>query len=88
VARYVSFQGMHIVSQELLLAEVNQLMLQAFGRTPLISISPKKTWEGAFAGLVGCISITILLSKSLSWPQSLVRYSNPIEFLESIMSLF
>ncbi|AEE80089.1 Phosphatidate cytidylyltransferase 5 [Arabidopsis thaliana] len=45
---------------------------KAFGRTPLISISPKKTWEGAFAGLVGCISITILLSKSLSWPQSLV----------------
>ncbi|XP_010469160.1 PREDICTED: phosphatidate cytidylyltransferase 5, chloroplastic-like [Camelina sativa] len=45
---------------------------KAFGKTPLISISPKKTWEGALAGLVGCISITILLSKSLSWPQSLV----------------
>ncbi|EOA24173.1 hypothetical protein CARUB_v10017406mg [Capsella rubella] len=45
---------------------------KAFGKTPLISISPKKTWEGAVAGLVGCISITILLSKSLSWPQPLV----------------
>ncbi|KAL1219231.1 Phosphatidate cytidylyltransferase 5 [Cardamine amara subsp. amara] len=45
---------------------------KAFGKTPLISISPKKTWEGAFAGLVGCIVITILLSKSLSWPHSLV----------------
>ncbi|KAG7566274.1 hypothetical protein ISN44_As10g028600 [Arabidopsis suecica] len=45
---------------------------KAFGKTPLISISPKKTWEGALAGLVGCITITILLSKSLSWPQSLV----------------
>ncbi|KFK35265.1 hypothetical protein AALP_AA5G262800 [Arabis alpina] len=44
---------------------------KAFGKTPLISISPKKTWEGALAGLVGCILITILLSKSLSWPQSL-----------------
>uniref|UniRef100_A0A1J3E0D7 Phosphatidate cytidylyltransferase n=1 Tax=Noccaea caerulescens TaxID=107243 RepID=A0A1J3E0D7_NOCCA len=44
---------------------------KAFGRTPLTSISPKKTWEGTFAGLVGCIAITILLSKSLSWPQSL-----------------
>ncbi|CAE6077120.1 unnamed protein product [Arabidopsis arenosa] len=43
---------------------------KAFGKTPLISISPKKTWEGALAGLVGCITITILLSKSLSWPQS------------------
>lgn len=47
--------------------------LQAFGRTPLTSISPKKTWEGTFAGLVGCIVITLLLSKSLSWPQSLFR---------------
>ncbi|CAA7050682.1 unnamed protein product [Microthlaspi erraticum] len=44
---------------------------KAFGRTPLTSISPKKTWEGTFTGLVGCIAITILLSKSLSWPQSL-----------------
>ncbi|KAG2332108.1 hypothetical protein Bca52824_003288 [Brassica carinata] len=44
---------------------------KAFGRTPLTSISPKKTWEGTYAGLVGCIVITILLSKSLSWPQSL-----------------
>ncbi|ESQ44017.1 hypothetical protein EUTSA_v10006014mg [Eutrema salsugineum] len=44
---------------------------KAFGKTPLISVSPKKTWEGAVAGLVGCITITILLSKSLSWPQSL-----------------
>ena len=47
--------------------------LQAFGRTPLTSISPKKTWEGTFAGFVGCIVITILLSNSLSWPRSLFR---------------
>ncbi|KAJ4896281.1 hypothetical protein Rs2_23075 [Raphanus sativus] len=45
---------------------------KAFGKTPLISISPKKTWEGAVAGLVGCITVTVLLSKSLSWPQPLV----------------
>ncbi|CAG7866077.1 unnamed protein product [Brassica rapa] len=45
---------------------------KAFGKTPLISISPKKTWEGAVAGLVGCITITVFLSKSLSWPQPLV----------------
>uniref|UniRef100_A0A1J3IE23 Phosphatidate cytidylyltransferase n=1 Tax=Noccaea caerulescens TaxID=107243 RepID=A0A1J3IE23_NOCCA len=45
---------------------------KAFGKTPLTSISPKKTWEGALAGLVGCIAITVLLSKSFSWPQSLV----------------
>ncbi|KAG2258757.1 hypothetical protein Bca52824_078051 [Brassica carinata] len=45
---------------------------KAFGKTPLISISPKKTWEGAVAGLVGCITVTVLLSKSLSWPQPIV----------------
>lgn len=55
--------------------------MQAFGRTPLTSISPKKTWEGTFAGLVGCIAITILLSKSLSWPQSLFRYSRDFDLL-------
>jgi len=49
-------------------------MLQTFGRTPLTSISPKKTWEGTIVGLVGCIAITIVLSKYLSWPQSLFRY--------------
>ncbi|KAL1190611.1 Phosphatidate cytidylyltransferase 4 [Cardamine amara subsp. amara] len=44
---------------------------KAFGRTPLTSISPKKTWEGTFTGFVGCIGMTVLLSKSLCWPQSL-----------------
>ncbi|XP_020113239.1 phosphatidate cytidylyltransferase 4, chloroplastic-like [Ananas comosus] len=45
---------------------------RAFGRTPLTNISPKKTLEGAFAGLTGCIIITVLLSKILSWPTSLI----------------
>nr|CAD1831160.1 unnamed protein product [Ananas comosus var. bracteatus] len=44
----------------------------AFGRTPLTNISPKKTLEGALAGLTGCIIITVLLSKILSWPTSLI----------------
>ncbi|KAL4562838.1 hypothetical protein LXL04_026869 [Taraxacum kok-saghyz] len=43
---------------------------KAFGRTPLTSISPKKTWEGALAGLTGCIATCVLLSKLLSWPTS------------------
>lgn len=49
--------------------------IQAFGRTPLTNISPKKTLEGAFAGLSGCILITLILSKILCWPTSLLRYS-------------
>lgn len=45
---------------------------KAFGRTPLTSISPKKTWEGAIAGLTGCIATTVLLSKIFSWPTSIL----------------
>ncbi|KFK37308.1 hypothetical protein AALP_AA4G240300 [Arabis alpina] len=60
---------------------------KTFGRTPLTSISPKKTWEGTFTGLVGCIAITILLSKSLSWPQSLFS-SIAFGFLNFFGSVF
>ncbi|KAM0027319.1 hypothetical protein Hdeb2414_s0020g00568071 [Helianthus debilis subsp. tardiflorus] len=45
----------------------------AFGRTPLTSISPKKTWEGAIAGLTGCIVTSVLFSKVFSWPTSMLR---------------
>ncbi|KAK6920308.1 hypothetical protein RJ641_016212 [Dillenia turbinata] len=44
---------------------------KAFGRTPLTQISPKKTWEGAFAGLIGCIATCVVLSRILCWPKSL-----------------
>ncbi|XP_020530065.1 phosphatidate cytidylyltransferase 4, chloroplastic isoform X4 [Amborella trichopoda] len=43
-----------------------------FGRTPLTNISPKKTLEGAFAGLSGCVATTIILSRILCWPTSLL----------------
>uniref|UniRef100_A0A061S1F2 Phosphatidate cytidylyltransferase n=1 Tax=Tetraselmis sp. GSL018 TaxID=582737 RepID=A0A061S1F2_9CHLO len=33
-----------------------------FGRTPLIKLSPKKTWEGFVGGLVGTVAAAILLS--------------------------
>lgn len=48
--------------------------MQAFGRTPLTAISPKKTWEGVAAGLGGCIATSVLLSRILSWPPSFLRY--------------
>ncbi|KAL9302855.1 Phosphatidate cytidylyltransferase 4 [Arabidopsis thaliana] len=60
---------------------------KTFGRTPLTSISPKKTWEGTIVGLVGCIAITILLSKYLSWPQSLFS-SVAFGFLNFFGSVF
>ncbi|XP_019188998.1 PREDICTED: phosphatidate cytidylyltransferase 4, chloroplastic [Ipomoea nil] len=45
---------------------------KVFGRTPLTDISPKKTWEGALAGIGGCIATTVVLSKLLSWPRSML----------------
>ncbi|XP_048132083.1 phosphatidate cytidylyltransferase 5, chloroplastic-like isoform X2 [Rhodamnia argentea] len=46
---------------------------KAFGRTPLTSISPKKTWEGTVVGLGGCIATSVILSKIFCWPSSLLR---------------
>lgn len=60
---------------------------KAFGRTPLINVSPKKTWEGAIFGLSGCIAITIILSKLLCWPRSLLSMI-AFGFLNFFGSLF
>ncbi|KAG0459018.1 hypothetical protein HPP92_022146 [Vanilla planifolia] len=48
---------------------------RVFGRTPLTRISPKKTFEGAFAGFAGCVLIAICLSRILCWPSSLLSAS-------------
>ncbi|CAA3021142.1 phosphatidate cytidylyltransferase 4, chloroplastic-like [Olea europaea subsp. europaea] len=45
---------------------------KAFARTPLTCISPKRTWEGALAGLGGCISTSLVLAKTLGWPTSVL----------------
>jgi phosphatidate cytidylyltransferase len=58
-----------------------------FGRTPLTSISPKKTWEGAIAGLCGCIATSLLLSKLFSWP-SFIFSAIPFGILNFFGSLF
>ncbi|KAL6495388.1 Phosphatidate cytidylyltransferase 4, chloroplastic [Orobanche gracilis] len=49
---------------------VKSINMQAFGRIPLTTVSPKKTWEGALAGLGGCIAISVLLAKIMCWPTS------------------
>ena len=41
---------------------------KAFGRTPLSSISPKKTVEGAIFGIGASVSVGIVGAWSLSWP--------------------
>ncbi|KAM0015798.1 putative phosphatidate cytidylyltransferase [Helianthus debilis subsp. tardiflorus] len=60
---------------------------KAFGRTPLTSISPKKTWEGAIAGLTGCIVTSVLFSKVFSWPTSMLSAIG-MGFLNFFGSLF
>ncbi|CAI9765174.1 unnamed protein product [Fraxinus pennsylvanica] len=60
---------------------------KAFGRTPLTSISPKKTWEGALAGLGGCIATSIILAKTLSWPTNVLS-AVAFGFLNYFGSLF
>ncbi|WOG95492.1 hypothetical protein DCAR_0414814 [Daucus carota subsp. sativus] len=60
---------------------------KAFGRTPLTNISPKKTWEGAVAGLGGCIVTSVILSKILSWPKSVLS-AVAFGFLNYFGSLF
>ncbi|CAN4125872.1 unnamed protein product [Withania somnifera] len=60
---------------------------KAFGRTPLTNISPKKTWEGALAGLGGCIAISVVLSKTFCWPSSTLS-AVAFGFLNFFGSLF
>ncbi|OVA09805.1 Phosphatidate cytidylyltransferase [Macleaya cordata] len=60
---------------------------KTFGRTPLTNISPKKTWEGAIAGLSGCIATALMLSKVLCWPTSLLSAA-AFGFLNFMGSLF
>lgn len=37
-----------------------------FGRTPLIKLSPKKTWEGFIGGFVGTVAIAYILAGILA----------------------
>lgn len=37
-----------------------------FGRTPLIKLSPKKTWEGFIGGFIGTVVVAALLADILS----------------------
>ncbi len=43
---------------------------KSLGRTKLISISPKKTVEGAIGGLISSIGVALALLKLFKWPDS------------------
>jgi CDP-diglyceride synthetase len=56
----------------------------------LTDISPKKTLEGALAGLGGCVLTTVILSTVLQWPRSMLRFDfwvSTIIMLETLFSL-
>jgi len=54
-----------------------------WGRTPLIKLSPKKTWEGFIGGFVMTVITGFLLSRFLSWfdlmicPQEELTFRHP-----------
>ncbi|KAB1225273.1 Phosphatidate cytidylyltransferase [Morella rubra] len=60
---------------------------KTFGRTPLTSISPKKTWEGTIAGLSGCVATSVVLSKIFGWPTSFLS-AMAFGFLNFFGSIF
>ncbi|XP_022157457.1 phosphatidate cytidylyltransferase 4, chloroplastic-like isoform X2 [Momordica charantia] len=60
---------------------------KAFGKTPLTNISPKKTWEGTIIGLGGCIATSVILSKILCWPTSVIS-AIAFGFLNFLGSVF
>ncbi|TQE10868.1 hypothetical protein C1H46_003568 [Malus baccata] len=60
---------------------------KAFGRTPLTSVSPKKTWEGTIVGLGGCIATSVVLSSIFCWPKSLLS-AIAFGFLNFFASVF
>ncbi len=39
---------------------------RAFGRTPLIQLSPKKTWEGFIGGFFATLAVAYLVAKYVS----------------------
>mgnify|MGYP001788076821 CR=1 FL=1 len=43
------------------------VMGRMVGRTPLSEISPKKTWEGAFFGVLGSVIVGVLGARALGW---------------------
>ena len=40
-----------------------------FGKTPLIKISPKKTWEGLLGGCVASMAVSTIGATLMRWPR-------------------
>lgn len=60
---------------------------KTFGRTKLIDISPKKTREGAAAGLVSAVLVSVGLSRTFLFPPSIIS-AGILGVLVFVASLF
>lgn len=79
------FEGLIWFIMPIMMVVINDVMAYmfgfSFGKTPLIQLSPKKTWEGFIGGGISTVMITLVLSHYLCQYSSLVC---PIEFNEAL----
>merc|ERR1711953_415769 len=79
------FEGLIWFIMPIMMVVINDVMAYmfgfSFGKTPLIQLSPKKTWEGFIGGGISTVMITLVLSHYLCQYPSLVC---PIEFNEAL----
>jgi phosphatidate cytidylyltransferase len=67
---HTTFEGIFFYIVPSLLIIVNDIFAYIFGyffgKTPLIALSPKKTWEGYIGGAVSTFFFTFILTSALS----------------------
>ncbi len=60
------FEGLIWFILPIMMVVINDVMAYMFGfffgKTPLIQLSPKKTWEGFIGGGISTVALAILLS--------------------------
>lgn len=63
----IIYKGMIWLVLPILMIAFNDIFAYLFGitlgKTPLIKLSPNKTWEGFFGGMVGTVIVAVLCTK-------------------------
>jgi len=79
------FEGLIYFILPIMMVVINDIMAYMFGfflgRTPLIKLSPKKTWEGYLGGGIATVFMSMALAHFMCGSTALVC---PIEFNESL----